>query len=108
MAHPYSTAQPKPVDWRLLSSFHVESEHIRIHELKEGDDLKAAIKSYQSAHARAVVIINNEESQTLSKKWSAALEGFDNYLIIVLSSKEGSSLFEILDDDQEIHAKYGV
>ena len=108
MAHPYSTAQPKPVDWRLLSSFHVESEHIRIHELKEGDDLKEAIKSYQSAHARAVVIINNEESQTLSKKWSAALEGFDNYLIVVLSSKEGSSLFEILDDDHEIHAKYGV
>ena len=108
MAHPYSTAQPKLVDWYLLSSFHIESEHIRIHELREGDDLKEAIKNYQSAHTRAVIITNNKESQTLSKKWSASLEGFNNYLIIVLSSKEGSSLFEILDDDHEIHAKYGV
>ena len=81
---------------------------IHIHKLREGDDLKAAIKSYQSTHARAVIIINNEDSQTLSEESSALLECFDNYLIIVLSSEEGSSLFKILDDDHEIHAKYGV
>ena len=108
MAHSYITAQPKPVDWLLLSSFNADGEHIRIHKLREGDDLKVAIKSYQSTHARAVIIINNEDSQTLSEESSALLECFDNYLIIVLSSKEGSSLFEILDDDHEIHAKYGV
>ena len=86
----------------------MHGEHIRIHKFREGDDLKAAIKSYQSTHARAVIITNNEDSQTLSEESSALLECFDNYLIIVLSSKEGLSLFEILDDDHEIHAKYGV
>ena len=96
MAHSYITTQPKPVDWLLLSSFNTDGEHIRIHKLREGDDLKAAIKSYQSTHARAVIIINNEDSQTLSEESSALLECFDNYLIIVLSSKEGLSLLRSL------------
>ena len=106
MACPYvSSTQPKPVDWHLLSSFHVEGAHIRIHNLKEGNDLKADIKSYQSAHARAVIIINNEESQILSKRFSASLDGFDNFLIVVLSSSEGASLYELFNDGHKIHAK---
>ena len=95
------------MDWLLLSSFNTDGEHNSYSQLREGDDLKAAIKSYQSTHARAV-IIKNEASQTLSEESSALLECFDNYLIIVLSSKEGLSPFEILDNDHEIHAKYGV
>ena len=106
MAYPYLNLQPKRVDWRLLSSFHVESEHIRIHDLNEDGDLKSKIESYRSEHAMAVIIINNEESQVLSKKFSASLEGFDNFLIAVLSSSEGSSLYEFFNDDHEIHAKY--
>lgn len=107
MACPYLTGQPKRVDWRLLSLFHVESEHIRVHDLREGDDLKADIEKYRSEHAMAVIIINNEETQILSKKFSSSLEGFNNFLIAVLSASEGSSLYEFLSNDEhEIHARY--
>ena len=94
-----------PVDWSLLSSFHVEGEHIRIHDLTDGgENLREAVEGYHKAHAKAVIIINTADTSRLSDELIDLLEVFDKCLVAVLSSTDGSSLYEALDDD-DVYAR---
>ena len=103
-----SKTSPTPVDWCLLASFHIEGEHIHLHELKEGQDLKASIEEYVSACAKAVVIVNSNETCKLPDDIVTSLKDFEGYLIAVISSSDGTTLFDCLEtqfQDKEVYAK---
>ena len=98
---------PTVVDWQLLTLYHVEGNHIRIHELKEGEDLCAAIDEYKSAYAKAVVVINTEESLVLSKEIVRSLKNIGNYLVAVLSHSDGDNLLDCLEVHfEDVFARY--
>ena len=103
-----SKTPPTPVDWRLLASFHVEGEHIRLHELKEGQDLKASIEEYRSEYAKAVVVVNSNNTRKLPDDIVTTLKDFEGYLIAVISSSDGTTLFDCLEtqfQDEDVYAK---
>ena len=106
-AYTYTPIKPfqTPVDWSVLSSFHVEGEHIRIHDLTDGgENLREAVEGYHKAHAKAVIVINTADTSRLSDELISSLEGFDKCLVAVLSSADGSSLYDALDDD-DVYAR---
>ena len=93
--------KPNVVDWQLLTPYHIEGSHIRIHELQEGEDLHAAIDGYKSTYAKAVVIINTEESLILSKEVANSLQNIGQYLVAVLSRSDGDTLLDCLQEQFE-------
>lgn len=107
-------AVPIPVDWRLLESGDVESEHIRVHDLQreeleeEGKGLVAALKVYQAAYAKAVVIINVVETLILPKEVEIKMKELEGFPVVVVTRSDGERLLECLQvqhEDDELHAQ---
>ena len=65
-----------PLDWTTLVTFdaheHVEAHHIFCYQLKIGDNLSILVPSFQQRCVEAVIIINTENSYSIS---SFSLEG---------------------------------
>ena len=107
-------AQPIHVDWRLLESGDVESEHIRVHQLVEenlegeGEGLVTILHDYQGAHAKAVVLIGTDESLILPEGVGKKLEGLAGYPVVLITRSDGDQLLECLNvqyEDEELHAQ---
>ena len=103
-----------PVDWRLLENGDVESEHIRVHDLQreeleeEGEGLVAALKVYQAAYAKAVVIINVTESLILPKEVEIKMKELEGFPVVVVTRSDGDRLLECLQGQfggDELHAQ---
>lgn len=110
-------AQPTHVDWRLLESGDVVSEHIRVHELteedlkEEGEGLLITLHEYQGAHAKAVVIVNLNETLTLPEGVGKKLEGLAGYPVVVITRSSGDRVLDCLQveyEDEEVHAQLVV
>ena len=107
---------PIPVDWRLLESGDIESEHIRVHNLqreeleKAGKGLAAALKLYQAAYAKAVVIINVVESLILPKEVEIKMKELERFPVVMVTRSDGERLLECLHvqfegDEHELQAQ---
>ena len=93
------------VDWQLLTLYHIEGNHIRIHDLKEDKDLRAAIDEYKSTNALAVVVINSEESLSLSEEIVKSLGDIGMYLVAVVSHSDGDTLLQVQNGDEDVFAR---
>ena len=100
----YNTDIVSDTDWYLLSAYDIVSDHIRIHELREGDDLLACTEEYQRDHAKAVILINTNDTTVLTKDMTQSLHKLDNFIVAVLPFSQGSSLLDTLqiqfEDDE--------
>ena len=95
-------------DWYLLSAYDMIGDHIRIHELKEGDDLIGCVEGYQSNHAKAVIVVNNTEDSVLPREVALPLQKLGQFLVGVLPFSAGNSLLECLQvqfEDDELYAR---
>ena len=61
-----------PVDWKVLVSDDVESEHIRCHGLRDGDDLSMLVANFKGQHAKALILLNTQENYSIAPQF---LEG---------------------------------
>ena len=61
-----------PVDWKILATEDVQSQHIRCHELLPKDDLAMLVANFKQAHAKAVILINTQENYSIAPQF---LEG---------------------------------
>ncbi len=96
-------------DWYLLSAYDIVSDHIRIHELREGDNLLACIEEYQRDHTKAVILINTNDTAVLPKEMTQSLHKLDNFIVAVLPFSQGISLLNTLQvqfEDDELFARY--
>ena len=93
------------VDWQLLTLSHIEGNHIRIHEFQKGEDLRAAIDQYKSSNALAVVVINTEESLSLSKEIVKSFGDIESYTVVVLSHSDGDTLLHCIQDNENLLAR---
>ena len=89
------------VDWQLLTLSHIDGNHIRIHEFQKGEDLRAAIDQYKSSNALAVVVINTEESLSLSKEIVKSFWDIGLYLV-VLSHSDGDTLLHCIQENEDV------
>ena len=96
---------PTVVDWQLLTLYHVEGNHIRIHDLQEDKDLCVAINEYKSSNALAVVVINSEESLSLSEEIVKSLGDIGMYLVAVVSHSDGDTLIQVQNGDEDVFAR---
>ena len=104
------SATPLPVGWRLISDVDVVGEHIHVHELSQGGDLMSAIQEYREVHAKAVVLINTEDSYMLQlpEDVVAGLKGLGGFIVAVLCKSDGEKLLDCLQkqyDEEDIMAK---
>ena len=89
-----------PVDWKLLVTEDVESQHIRCHELQTGDNLPELIAAFKKAYAVAVVLINTSEdysmnSSFLTKKQESPLP------VLLLKRSDGMTLLNKIELHKE-------
>ena len=66
------------------------------------------IEEYRSAHAKAVVVVNSSETRKLPDDIVTTLKNFEGYLIAVISSSDGTTLFDCLEtqfQEEDIYAK---
>ena len=98
-----------PVNWKILVTEDVQSQHIRCHELQPGDSLAQLVRQYRSAYALAVVVINMEDSYTLAPAFLKEMER-DNYPVLVLTKSDGKELLSHLDryEDVYVYARVDV
>ena len=105
----YNTDIVTSGDWYLLSAYDIVGDHIRIHELREGEDLLACVEEYQRDHAKAVIVINIKDNATLPTEMTQSLHKLDNFIVAVLPFSEGGSLLDCLQvqfEDDELFARY--
>ena len=93
-------SQPIRVDWQLLKFGHVEGDHIRVHELVEGEEegegLVAILRDYQAAQSKAVVLINTSETLALPESVGKKLKESVGYPVVVITRSSGDRLLECL------------
>ena len=61
-----------PVDWKPLVTDSIESQHIRCHELQEGNELSMLVANFKGQHAKALVLINTQDNYSFAPQF---LEG---------------------------------
>lgn len=85
----------------------VEGEHIRLHELKKGDNLRAAIGDYRVAHAKAVIVVNTENSLLLPQAIRNSLEDLGDYPVVVVEHSTGERLLAFFNNEEadEVYAR---
>ena len=93
------------VDWQLLTLYPIEGNHIRIHDLKEDKNLRSAIDEYKSTKALAVVVINSQETISLSKEIVKSLGDIGLYLVAVVSHSDGDTLLQVQNGDEDVFAR---
>ena len=69
------------MDWKPLVTDNVESQHIRCHELHEGDELSMLVANFKAQHAKAVILINTQDNYFIAPRF---LEGRVHGLISAL------------------------
>ncbi len=58
------------VEWKLLvTGDGVQSQHIRCHQLIEGDDLSMLVSDFKEKHAKAVILINTHDSYSIAPQF---------------------------------------
>ena len=108
-ALPPTVEKPSPVDWKILVSEDVQSQHIRCHELRPEDNLPQLVAQYQQAYAVATVVINSEDSHTLNPSYLQGVS-LGSYPILVLTQQDGRQLLKLLDQygEQEVEGRVDV
>lgn len=101
--------KPSPVDWKILVTEDVQSQHIRCHKLSRGDDLRRLVEQYRGAYAMATVVINTENSHTLDPAYLQGLK-VGSHPILVLTQQDGRQLLKLLDQhaDQDVEGRVDI
>ena len=83
------------MDWKLLLTEDARRQHIRCHELQDGDNLRELIASFQKAYAVAVVLINTSDDYILQSSFlSGAQRSY--FPVMVLTNSDGIDLLQIM------------
>ena len=82
-----------PVDWKLLVTENVQSQHIRCHKLQMGDNLPDLIDIFQKAHAVAVVLINTSENGFLDPSFLIGTKK-SHFPVLILKKSCGIELLK--------------
>ena len=103
------TGKLAPLDWKLLvTTEDMESQNIRCHELKIGDNLPELIAGFQEAHAVAVVLINTSDNYFLDPSFLAEAQK-GNFPVLLLTKSDGMALLKKVEQHEEnVFAKISV
>ena len=94
-----------PVNWKLLVTEKVESQHIRCHELQAGDNLSELIASFQKAHALAVVLINTSDNYILQSSFLEETTQESQFPVLVLTKSDGVELLKKVEQFENVFAQ---
>ena len=88
--------------------YDIVGDHIRVHELREGDNLLECAKEYRESHAQAMIVINSTEDSSLLSELSRPLRELESFLVAILPHSDGIALLDCLQvqfEDDELFAK---
>ena len=89
-----------PVDWQLIVTEDVRSQHIRCHELQDGDNLRELIAGFRKAYTVAVVLINTSDNYILQPSFlSGAQRSY--FPVLVLTKSDGKELLKKVEQCKE-------
>ena len=95
------TVKLTPVDWKLLvTTEHMEYQHIRCHELQAGDKLPQLIASFKKINAVAVVLINTTNNYLLHPSFLSGTQEC-HFPVLVLTKTDGKALLSKVEQFEE-------
>ena len=98
---------PASTDWYILTADNVQDDHIRIHELKEGDDLFKCAKEYQESHAKAMAVINitciDHRDCIITPDPNHLTQKLDNFVVAILPHAESKHLHDCFKNLNLVH-----
>ena len=95
-----------PVGWQYLVTEQEETENIRLHSLQEGDKLPQLLDDFKQSYAKAVILINLEDSYEVSEELVSSVTTPPLPLLIVKKT-DGEEILRCIErhDGESIHAK---
>ena len=99
-----------PVDWKLLVTEDVECQHIRYHELRDGENFLELITDLQKAHTLAVVLINTSENYSLCASFLIGIqESHISVPVLLLTRSDGMKLLNKVEKcNENVFARISV
>lgn len=94
-----------PVEWYYLVTENSETENIRLHNLQSGEQLPELLSDFQTNDAKAVVLINIEDSYELSGEFVSSVKEVPFPLLIVKKTAGEEILKFIEDDTRRLYAR---
>ena len=89
-----------PVDWKILVTDDVQSQNIRCHVLRIGDQLQDLITRYKQNFTMALIVVNTSDDHVIKEPF---LEGMEEagFPVVVLSWSDGGRLVDVLRSSEE-------
>lgn len=87
-----------PVEWYYLVTENSETENIRLHNLQSGEQLPELLSDFQTNDAKAVVLINIEDSYELSGEFVSSVKEVP-FPLLVVKKTAGEEILKFIEDD---------
>ena len=93
-----------PVEWTYLTTEKVESENIRCHKLQAGDHLTDLLEEFGQSYAKAVVLINTEDSYQLAEEFISSVKE-SNFPIVIIKKSDGDDILYYINGFEQLFAQ---
>lgn len=96
-----------PIEWKILVTDDVQSQNIRCHVLRTGDQLQDLITRYRQNFTMALIVVNTTDGHIIEEPFLEGMEGAEEIPVVVLTWSDGGRLMNILrhTEDDDVLAK---
>ena len=96
-----------PIPVKVLVTEAVEGQHIRCHELQQGQSLLELISSCQNSDAKGLILVNNEDTHVLNSEFLVGAKDKGRFPVLLLSKGDGAAMMKVFDryENDEVLAK---
>ena len=93
-----------PVDWQYLITEHQETQNIRLHQLQADDCLPDLLEQFKGSYAKAVVLVNMEDSYKLSSELVNSVPE-PPLPVLVVSRGDGEEMGRCVEQHEGVYAR---
>lgn len=98
-----------PVGWQHLAMEDEEAQNIRLHELQKGEELPGLLEGFEKSYAKAVVLINTEDSYELSTDLVTSVKEvqLEWFPLLIVKKTDGEEILRCVErhDTEGIYAR---
>ena len=76
-----------------------EQKHVRVHEVKRGENLSELLLEFTWSHASAVVLINTCDGYELLDEFAGGIKGYLPIPVVIVSNEDGKAILKFINED---------
>ena len=93
------TVKQGPISVDPLFPLYREQNHIRVHEVKRGENLSELLLEFTWSHASAVVLINIYDGYELLDEFAGEIKGALPIPVVIVSHEDGKAILKFMNED---------